>query len=146
MHRCFNSIFFSITIKISNEACYDFTLFINTDLIYFNTNRFNKIFTKQTIQNSKAFFRTFFKLYYDRKHNNCHFQVNDWALFRLHKEYNIFAIIALNKKLSQQYVESFKILKKVKNLVYQLQISKHWKTHLVISVAQLKSFSSFFIN
>jgi hypothetical protein len=79
------------------------------------------------------------KHYYDRKHQSLNLKIEDFALLRLHKEYNILAIKILDKKLSQQYAKSFKILEKMKNLIYRLNLSQHWRIHLVISMTQLES-------
>jgi hypothetical protein len=49
----------------------------------------------------------------------------DYALLRLHKEYNIPATKTLDKKLFDQYIESFKILEKVENLAYRLDLLHH---------------------
>ena len=79
---------------------------------------------------------------YDRKHLLMFFKIDDHVLLRLHKNYNILFIKILSLKLSQQYVDSFKILKKVDFLFYRLKIFSHWRIHLVFIVAQLKSISS----
>jgi hypothetical protein len=46
------------------------------------------------------------------------------------------------KKLSQQYADSFKILKKIENLAYRLKFSDNWRIHLIIFVIQLESMSN----
>jgi hypothetical protein len=75
------------------------------------------------------------KLQYDRKHQYLNMRIDDYALLRFHKEYDIFATKILEKKLSQQYAELFKILKKMRNFAYRLKISNHWRIHSIISVA-----------
>ena len=88
-----------------------------------------------------------FKHYYDKTHSNYQFKIDDWVLLKLHKDYNISTTKILRKKLSQQYVESFKITEKIDNLIFRLTISEHWRIHSVISIAQLEFFeSSFAIN
>ena len=62
----------------------------------------------------------------------------DLALIRLYKGYDILFITILGKKLSQQYVGSFKVLKKVGRLAYQLDILGNWRVHPVFSIAQLE--------
>jgi hypothetical protein len=81
------------------------------------------------------------KHHYDRKHQSLNMKVKDFALLRLHKEYNILISKILEKKLSQQYADSFKIIEKIDSLAYRLNLSRHWRIHFVISVAQLKSIS-----
>ena len=63
-------------------------------------------------------------------------------MLRFHKKYRLFSFIILNLKLSQQYVESFEILKKIDNLIYKLNILSHWNIWSIISIAQLKSSSA----
>ena len=71
------------------------------------------------------------------------FQFDDYALLRLHHEYSISFV---KRKLDQQYVELFKIIKKIERLVYQLDISRHWKVHSVFTIAQLESASNLIMN
>lgn len=40
-------------------------------------------------------------------------KVGDWAMFKLHKGYSILFSVSVTKKLTQQYVGSFKIVKKI---------------------------------
>ena len=144
MQREFNNTFSSTTTKTFNEICYDFTSCTSTDLINSFSIISNKILTRQTVQNSIAFFQVMFKHYYDKRHSNHLFKIDDWVLLKLHKNYNISSTKILKKKLSQQYVESFKITEKIDNLIFRLTISEHWKIHSVISITQLKFFESSF--
>ena len=145
MQRKFNNIFSSITIKISNEICYDFTSCTNTNLINSSANSSRNLI-RNSIKDSIAFSQALSKHYYDRAHHNCQMQINDWVLIKLHKEYNISFTVTLKKKLSQQYVNLFQIMKKIDNLTYRLRISQHWNIHFVISIVQLESFSLFIAN
>lgn len=77
---------------------------------------------------------------YDRKHQSMFLKVGDYALLRLHKGYKLPAMI--NKKLSQQYAGSFKILERIGRLAYRLDIPEHWKIHNVFSIAQLEPTSA----
>jgi hypothetical protein len=45
------------------------------------------------------------------------------------------------KKISTQYVESFKVVQRIERLAYRLAISEDWKIHSIFSVAQLESAS-----
>ena len=64
--------------------------------------------------------------------------VENWALLRLHKDYEISFIIVLRRKLSQQYVKLFKIFQKINNLAYKLNIFHEWKIWSVIFIAQFE--------
>ena len=60
---------------------------------------------------------------------------------RLHQNYTIFDLF--NRKLFNQRVDSFKILKTVdNNQIYRLQLSSIMKIHLMIFITQLKSATS----
>ena len=72
-----------------------------------------------------AFAQMTSKYYYDRKHQFLFMKTDDYVLIRLHHDYNISTIEVLDKKLSQQYVDSFKILEKIDNLTYRLKFSNH---------------------
>ena len=62
---------------------------------------------------------------YDEKHKSIYMRENDYAFIKLHHDYDISFIVILKLKYNQQYVKSFKILKRVKRLVYKLKLSTH---------------------
>ena len=76
------------------------------------------------------------KCYYDNKHQSKFFNVDDNIMLWLHKSYSILIII--NKKLAQQYVNLFKVLKQIRKLAYRLKLSLHWKIYSVISIAHFE--------
>ena len=82
------------------------------------------------------------KYHYDRKHQSLFMKIDDYALLRLHRDYEIFSIVRYESKFNQQYVDFFKILKKIDRLIYRLNIFIHWRIHSIFIVAQLKSVSS----
>lgn len=47
------------------------------------------------------------KYHYDRRHHSMFLKVEDFALLRLHREYNISSTKYVDLKLSQQYVSLF---------------------------------------
>ena len=49
-------------------------------------------------------------------------KINDSTFLRLYKNYNISINLKITKKLSQQYINLFKILKKVDRLIYRLKV------------------------
>ena len=69
---------------------------------------------------------------YDNKHIRIDLKKNSYVYLRFHHDYIISNII--NKKLFNQRVESFKILKKIENLTYHLKLSSVMKIHLVMFV------------
>ena len=66
-------------------------------------------------------------------------KVGEWALLWLHKGYSIPALAGVTKKLTQQYVGPFHIMKKVGRLAYRLDVPPDWRIYPVFSVAQLES-------
>ena len=72
-----------------------------------------------------AFAQMINKYYYDRKHQFLFMKIDDYALIRLHHDYNISTTEVLDKKLSQQYVDFFKIIEKIDNFAYKLKLSNH---------------------
>lgn len=100
-----------------------------------------RLIVKIEVSNAIVFSQMNVKYYYDNKHQSLIMKVDDQALIRLHREYDIFSISIFEKKLRQQYVDSFKILEKIDRLVYRLNLSSHWRIHSILFVTQLKSTS-----
>ena len=51
-------------------------------------------------------------------------RIDDSTFLRLYKNYNISINLKIIKKLSQQYIDFFKVLKRVDKLIYRLKIFK----------------------
>ena len=64
------------------------------------------------------------------------FRVNDFINIRLHREYSVLVI--KSKKIKQQLINSFKIIKRVNRLTYQLEFSINMKIHKILFVTHLK--------
>ena len=62
----------------------------------------------------------------------------EFALLRLHKGYNIPANTTITRKLGQQYVGPFKVLRRVGRLANELEFPPHWRIYPVITVAMLE--------
>ena len=82
------------------------------------------------------------KHYYNEKNQLLFIKFENFVYIRLHKRYDISFIAMFNLKFNQQYAKSFKIVKKVKRLIYRLKLFQYWCIHLMLSIIQLKSFSS----
>jgi hypothetical protein len=72
-----------------------------------------------------AFVQIINKYYYNRKHQFLFMKIDDYALIKLHHDYNISTIEIFDKKLNQQYIDFFKIFEKIDNLTYRLKLSNH---------------------
>ena len=79
------------------------------------------------------------KMIYNNKHIRIDLKKSLYVYLKLHHDYIIASII--NKKLFNQRVESFKILKKIENLTYHLKLSFVMKIHFIMFVIQLKLMS-----
>jgi hypothetical protein len=128
--------------KISNEIVYEFISIQSADLSASKSlSTFDSAHVRKEIADALAWTQLQMKNHYDRKHQSLNLKIEDFVLLRLHKGYNISITKVLSRKLFDQYIEFFRILKKIDNLAYRLDLSHHWKIHSVISVAQLKSIS-----
>ena len=76
------------------------------------------------------------KIYYDIKHKSLLLKSKNEIYICLHHEYKLFDQI--NKKLRNQRCNSFKVIKRVKRLVYELKLLIRWKIHSIIFIARLK--------
>ena len=166
LQRHFNNSHSVTTHKTLNETFYEFTFlqFLNMlrqlatsdltdDLKEFfaadNRKFFAKIFFNATTRVRSemtdviAFAQMINKYYYDRKHQSLFMKIDDYALIKLHHDYNISTIEVLDKKLNQQYIDFFKVFEKIDNLTYRLKLPNHWRIYSVLFITQLKSvFSS----
>lgn len=59
-------------------------------------------------------------------------------MLRLYKSYSIPSSIGVTKKLTQQYIGPFQIVKKVGQLANKLGVPSDRRIHPVFSMAQLK--------
>ena len=135
-----NNFTFVATEKAFNEVAYDFISntiinLLKTDIV----DLLNLLKSRIEIRDAVSWINMNYKKHYDRKHSSLFFKEDEWALLKLHQSYSISFFIEITKKLTQQFVDSFKILAKIERLTYRLNISDHWKVHSVFSVAQLKS-------
>ena len=127
-----------------NEIAYDFISVQAIDLMKsFADDDDLSLKNRRMIARAKIFDAIVFaqmnvKHQYDDKHQSLFMKADDQILIRLHRDYDIFFIAMLDKKLSQQFVELFKILKRIERLTYRLKLFDHWRIHLVLFVAQLK--------
>lgn len=56
-------------------------------------------------------------------------------MLRLHNRYSIPVTARITKKLTQQYVCSFRIVEKIDRLAHRLNVPQDWRIHPVFSVA-----------
>ena len=66
-----------------------------------------------------------YKSHYDHRHSFLFFKKKKMTLLKLHYKYDVSLTLNIFKKLTQQFVNSFKIIAKIDRLTYKLNISKH---------------------
>ena len=74
---------------------------------------------------------------YDSQHTSLFFKIEDLVKLHLHKSYNILNIKL--RKLSTQFVDSFKVIERIDCLAYRLKLFNTMRIHNVIFIAHLKS-------
>ena len=80
------------------------------------------------------------KIIYDSRHTLLLFKSDDKIYLRLHKRYILSS--KFNAKLFNQRIDSFLVKRRIKRLIYELNLSFRSQIHFVIFVIQLKSTSS----
>jgi hypothetical protein len=127
--------------KISNKLLYEITSNLSLNISSFKRASDNHTQLRKKAENFINWAQMINKLHYDHRHLSLFLKVKKWALLRLHHEYSISEFKNMIKKMSTQYVRSFKVIQRVKRLTYRLVISEDWKIHSVFSIAQLESIS-----
>lgn len=76
------------------------------------------------------------KAQYDSKHKPLTFKAGDLVMLCLHYGYQVPS--QSNRKLSHQREGPFKVLKRVGNLAYELELPLNYKIYPVVSIAYLE--------
>ena len=76
------------------------------------------------------------KTYYDKSHIALRLTRDNMTYLRLYHEYEISDLV--NRKLHYQRIGPFKILEKIKSLVYRLKLSSIMKIYSIVSIIQLE--------
>ena len=125
---------------ISNEICYDFrfqnNLNLLSDMLVENWSIF-RLQYRENVEKTIVWVNMIIKFNYDRRHTSIDLKKKFEIYLRLHHEYTISNII--NRKLSNQRVDSFKILQKIDKLIYKFELFFVIIIHSVVSIIQLKS-------
>jgi hypothetical protein len=75
------------------------------------------------------------KWYFDRRHTQHQFAVNDKVYLRLHCGYKV---LGQAKKFGQQRVGPLRVTEVVNPHAYRLDLPAHWRIHPVVSILQLE--------
>ena len=139
-----NNIIYVIINYAFNELTYEFKM---RDIIKMLANLFSKNFNRlRFIKREKAkiaitFVNALNKVKYDLYYKIITFVIETKFMIylQLHQKYTISNLT--NKKLSNQRINFFKIIKAVEKSkqIYRLKLSLIMKIHSIISIAQLKS-------
>jgi hypothetical protein len=125
--------------KTSNELLYEITSNLSLNISSSKRASGNHIQLRKKAENFINWAQMINKLHYDRRHSSLFLKVEEWALLRLNHEYLISEFKNMIKKMSTQYVRSFKVIQRIERLTYRLAISEDWKIHSIFSIAQLES-------
>ena len=131
------------TFKTANEILYEFKSNQSLNLIA-NISKIDISKAKIETVDAIAWNKLNHKKNYDRRHASLFLKEKSWTYLRMHHEYFISLFKNMTAKWFQRRIDSFKIIKKIDNLTYRLQLSAHWKIHFVISVQQFESTSNEF--
>ena len=94
-----------------------------------------RLIKREEADDAIAFANAMAKTRYDSTHKALRIQEGSMVYLRLHHEYSIPGV---NPKLSNQRVGPFKVLKKIGNLAYRLELPAIMRIHPIISIAQLE--------
>ena len=78
------------------------------------------------------------KYHYDKHHKPMFLKEGSKVYLRLHKGYNIPANASITTKLGQQYTGPFRVLRRIGQLAYKLELPTHWRVHPVFTIAMLE--------
>ncbi|OGM40970.1 hypothetical protein ABOM_010505 [Aspergillus bombycis] len=78
------------------------------------------------------------KQYYDRNRVPIEFEIGDEVFLKLHQGYKLPANKRVSKKFSRQLAGPFMVLRRIGDLVYELDLPSTWKVNPVISVIHLE--------
>ena len=133
----------AITGMAPNELCYGFKVADPTSLLLaaeppVSEEAFSKLrlIKREEADDAMAFASISMKARYDSKHLALELKKGDSVFLKLHHGYSIPGVSS--RKLSQQRVGPFKVLDKVGNHTYRLELPPLMRIHPVISVAQLE--------
>jgi len=136
----FNNFTFIDIGKSFNEIVYDFktinisSLISSEDCFNYAAKWFINVFEAV---DAITFVKVKMKAWYDHNHKSMILWIKDYAFLQLHHDYHLSD--HSSKKLSQQYCDSFLIIKWVEKLAYKLELSSHWRIYSIIFIMQLES-------
>ena len=152
-----NSIKYSSTVKTSTEILFSFQIRETLDLLQINRNSTVKTSLREPLKTNTSdtitsmseywsslidikdiitFAVIWMKKYYDDRHKSKFFSVENMINLQLHHRYTILSI--QNRKIEQQFIDSFRIIKRIEHLIYRLKLPSHWRIHNIIFIAHLE--------
>src|SRR5947207_16015484 len=108
MQVTLNSIVSSTISHSFNKLAFSINFNMLINLLNQELDKIQNFITHIDIEKAIKLSQMTMKHYYNNKHQFKFFNVNNDIMLQFHKDYSILIII--NKKLAQQYVDSFKVL------------------------------------
>lgn len=124
--------------RTPTELMYGFRINEGISLLNVNTdyNPQQKIQFRKEAAEALSFANTMTKTHYDNKRLPLFLKPGDMAYLRLHHGYTIAG--KPNRKLGQQRVGPFRVMRRVGRLAYELELPSNFRIHPVVSIAQLE--------
>ena len=142
-----NNVIIVIIDLTLNELAYEFR--INDILVIFENFSTKNYFCfrqvkRKSVEKVMIFVNIIKKFRYDAKHIELKLIVKKYVYLCFYNDYIISNLI--NRKLNQQRMKFFEILKKIEILTYRFKLSSIMQIHLMIFIIQLKSALAFNID
>jgi hypothetical protein len=115
-----------------------FEIVSNPKYEYYDLEIKRKLY-QQKISNVIIYVQLHMKFRYDKDYISFFFNIDDTVFLNLHQNYRISGIH--NKKLAQQQIKSFKIIRRVLSLTYEFELPNNINIYPIISIIHLKLIS-----
>jgi hypothetical protein len=112
---------------------------LNIDDDFMKNQRLLREIIRKDVVDAIDFVNARFKVIFDDKHKTIVFNTENMIYLRLHQDYSLLE--KENLKLSNQRFDSYKVKRKINNVVYELNLSFNSRIHSIIFVIQLESAS-----
>ena len=134
MIQIFNlwKFFLKVVVVVVDDSSILTNLFVDINFVFV-------VRARVEIVNVIIFVQIKVKCNYNEKHKSIYMRKKNYALIKLYYNYDIFFTTIFERKYNQQYVDFFRVLKRVDRFVYRFNLFVHWRIHSILFITQLKS-------